>query len=149
MGPLIGGAFLVLLGLYFLTNAIKNFKDFEQSQTWPATSGIITKSDVWRPKATSAHHVWSVEYSYTVNGKKYNGNRAALYTPLHEDIQEWQKGRQENDTTEVYYNPDAPQESVLITGGRTDKKYGEIILSIAALLVGLAVIIGGQLGYLN
>jgi len=149
MEPFIGGAFIAFLGIYFAKSSIKNFKNFELSKKWPSVTGVVTKSSVWRPKSTSAHHVWSIEYIYSVNGKDYQGTRAALYTPLYEEIINWQQDRQEGDKTDVFYNPANPAESVLVTGGRDEKKYGEIILSVAVTLFGLAIMVAGYLGYLN
>lgn len=149
MGPFIGGVFIALLGIYFIKNSIANFKDFEVSKAWPSTLGTITKSDVWRPKSTSSHYVWSVEYTYRVDDKQYRGNRAALYTPLYQEIEAWQKGRAENDETQVFYDPEKPEESVLIPGGRDEKKYGEIILSVTVTCFGIAIMVAGHLGYIG
>ena len=149
MGPIIGGGFIVILGMYFLINSMKNFKNFEASKSWPSCSGVVNKSEVWRPRSTSSHRVWTIEYKYKVDGTEYTGYRAALYTPLYEEIMRWQEGRQKGDTTQVFYNPAKPDEAVLITGGRDSKKFGEIILSVLAVILGFAVMVAGYLGYLS
>ena len=149
-GPLIGGGFLILLGIWLLKQARQDLKDFERSKSWPSVKGTMLKSEVWRPKSTSAHRVWSVAYEYRVADKSYKGNRVALYTPLYEEIQEWQESRQIGDTVNVYYDPAKPNRSVLFRGGREQKKYGEIILCLGAIIVGIFIAIyGGVLGRLS
>ena len=150
MGPFVGGGFIFLLGIWFFKQAIQDFRNYKHSKNWPSVMGRMIKSEVWRPKSTSSHHVWSVEYEYKVDDKSYKGSRASLYTPLLKEIQEWQKTRQKGDDVAVYFEPATPSNSVLITGGREEKKYGEIILSICALIIGIVVMIaGGIFGYLS
>jgi hypothetical protein len=149
-GAFWGGMFLVFLALYLLKHAIKSFHEFEDSKNWPFVIGQIVYSEVVRPSATNSRRDFLVNYDYQVNGKQYRGNRVTLYTIIDEaEAVGFQAKFATGSSVPVYYRTEVPSESILVTGGRGEKKYGEIIMSFLVLVVGVVVSIAGYFGHLN
>jgi len=138
------GIFFIFLGLYLLKYAIKSFRQYEASKSWPTTQGQITASQVVRYQSTSSRRDFIVKYEYQVKDKQYEGYRVALYTIIHqEEADNLAKKYPANSEAIIHYEPNKPSNSILITGGREDKKYGEIILAIIAVIAGILIIISG------
>lgn len=144
-----GGAFIACLALYFLKQAVKDLKDYDISKEWPSVEGTILKSEAVRWKVTSSHTTLFVEYKYDVDGSSYTGRRSALYTHTREEVLECVERFKVGAVVPVYYKSDAPSEALLITGGREDKRYSKIILSLFVSAVGGAVAIAGYMGFLD
>lgn len=149
-GAFWGGVFLVLLAAYLLKHAIKSFHEFEESKNWPSVTGKIVYSEVVRPSATNSRRDFLVNYDYEVDGKEYRGNRTTLYTIIdEEEAVGFQAQFKTGSSVLVYYRTEVPSESILVPGGRDEKKYGEIIMSFVVLVVGVVVSIAGFYGHLN
>ncbi|GGW96880.1 DUF3592 domain-containing protein [Alteromonas halophila] len=145
-----GGIFLLLVALYLLKGAIRSLQQFDQSAHWPTAKGRILNSEVVRYKATSSRHDFLVSYVYEVKGKEYKSNRAALYTIIHQRDAEALLARfKEGTDVDVFYNPEAPSEAVLVTGHGTSKKYSEVILAGVVLVVAVVITISGFYGWIG
>jgi len=92
-----------------------------ESKSWPKTSGTITQSEVdsWTKDGRSQYDA-RINYSYEVDGKKYNStkiNTSGSYsggniTKAKEFVDEFPAGK----TVEVFYDPDVPDSAALKPG---------------------------------
>ena len=90
---------------------------------------------------SSTRRNFLVKYEYQVSGKKFTGDRVALYTLIYEDeVDELADKFKEGGEATVFYEPNNPSESVLVTGGRSNKKNGEVIVASAALIFSIVLI---------
>lgn len=88
-----------------------------------------------------------VEYEYQVLETSYTGTAVTYYTLVYPETTEFADKNPVNSHVTVYYNPENPNESVLITGPRKDnKRYSDIILGSLGLITGLSVAVTGWLG---
>ena len=150
--PVWGGLFLTALSVYLLKHAIKRARQFRESKSWPCVKGKITESEVVRYDATTARYDFHVRYAYAVDGRDYTHNVATLYTlsgkaECEALLNQFPAGAK----ADIYYDPQNPQDAVLVTGatGRKGKENGELILGVLALLGGLALCVAGYMGILG
>lgn len=150
--PFWGGVFMTALSAYLLKHAIKRYRQFSDSAAWPSTEGRITESEVVRYDATTSRYDFLVRYSYNVDGRDYTHNVATLYTlsgkaECEALLEKFPAGT----NAPVYYDPQNPQDAVLVTGAdaRKGKEKGELILGTAALIGGLTLCVAGYMGWLD
>ncbi len=90
------------------------------SENWPSVSGIIVTSRVERPPGAEAGGLQAmIVYEYSVAGKKYKGNQVSFnqssgFAP--DDPRKLTARYPRNASVRVYYDPGAPQKSVLEPG---------------------------------
>lgn len=138
------------LSLYLLKHAMHSLKVSEASKSWPQTKGHMKKSEAVRYQSTSSRWNFTADYEYSVEGKVFQGHTVALYTIIHkEEAQALAERYPSNKDITVYYNPEAPEESVLIPGSREGKKYGEVIFAVVAVLASIVFAISGYLGLIG
>lgn len=141
-----GGAFLTAIAWYMLKHTLCSSRDFEASKTWPSVEGKITRSKAVRYHMNGTLTTWELCYEYAVRGKPYKGGREALYTLTRDEILIYVDKYPVGSTVSVLYRPDNPSESILISGGRDTKKYGEIIGSAFAVVIGIVIMVAGYFG---
>lgn len=117
-----------------------------ESKNWPKTSGTITRSEVdsWMKDGKSQYDA-RINYSYEVDGKKYNSTKVfssgsysgGNVTKAKELVDEFPAGK----TVEVFYDPEIPDSAALKPGVS-----GNDILMAAFpllfLILGVAVLTG-------
>jgi len=113
------------------------------SYFWQKTTGIITNSsmDTTRTGASEWRYKNRIEYSYTVSGKKYSGNRRAVISFLTNSSKKAEsiKKRYSNHSSViVYYYHKKPEKSVLEPGISKD--------ILPGFLVGVVLISIGTIG---
>lgn len=142
----VGGLIFTGFSIYLLWSAFTVLKRGKDSKSWPYVVGNIIESEVVRYSATSSRRDFLVRYEYEVSDRLYNGNKATLYTLMHKsECEELAYKFPIGTSVNVYYNPNSPFEAVLVTGGREDKKYGELIVASLAILIGISVVFAGWL----
>lgn len=90
------------------------------SESWPKAEGVIKESEIQIvEKAGSTQFKAHVLYEFTVDGKKYTSTKinydlmsSSERPAVEELVNRYPKGQQ----VSVYYQPDAPSESVLEPG---------------------------------
>lgn len=149
--PFIAGLFFFFLGVYLFIHAVKSFRRYTSSISWPSVMGKVLSGEVVRYDATSSRYDFVVSYYYVVNDTKFKGNRAVLWTVAHKDDAEYlHKKFVEGEDVPVYYQPNDPEISVLEPGSpRHGKKYSDMILSVFGMVFGLVIASAGYLGYLD
>lgn len=90
-----------------------NLQKKKAAQSWPSAQGTITASDIQRSRDSDGNtdEQARVSYSYSVNGKAYQGNRIGFFSigsasQLH---QKYPVGK----VVEVFHDPADPSKSVL------------------------------------
>lgn len=114
----------------------------------------MTKVELWGRRTIDGEprpvEKLSVEYEYAIDGSRYSGTQAAFYTLVYPETVSFAEAHPERSEVPVYYNPDDPAESVLVTGSKGDnKRYSEVILASVGLIVSVAIATFGMLGILG
>ena len=105
------GTVQFIIAVYFHRRA-------RSSRQWPSTTGIVLKTDVEIIKYEGSCQP-IVTYEYQVAGKSYTGNKITLtqgsqpFIPL---AKKCLSSYPESTELKVYYNPNKPEDSVLIPG---------------------------------
>lgn len=165
LGPmtfaLICGGFFVLIllalggGLIFY--GYRSRQKAEASQSWPSTSGQITRSEVKRSSSTDddGHTTYSyypsVEYTYQVSGQAYSSKRMVFgalkgYSnpaKAEADLQAYPLGEQ----ITVYYDPEKPSEAVLER--KAGALSGMLVIGIICLVLSVCIACPLLIGVIN
>ena len=127
------------MSVFILVMGLKERRLGQESLSWPAVSGTVTRSQVERRTETDSDGHTDVDYkptvrfTYSVEGVEYQGMRLQFGAPDYDKNSEAQAqldpfpvGKE----VPVYYNPENPKLAVLLTGAGQG----------AALLIGLCVV---------
>ena len=143
---LIGVIFTLVGALVFYFWGWPQLKYANESKNWPQTQGKITQSEVnsWIKEGNSMYET-RINYSYEVDGKKYNSGKiktsgsysGSNISRAKEIVNEFPFGK----AVDVYYDPEVPDSAVLKPG------VSSIDIVMAAfpllfLIIGLAVLTG-------
>jgi len=141
----VGIAFL-LVGIVMLLAGFQARKKALAAQKWPAVPGKITASTLEEERhmdqethRASISYVPTVQYQYQVRENTLVGNRIGFsktgydYATATRKLAQYQVGA----PVTVYYNPDAPDDSVLNPSSKGSIVL--IIISIVIMLVGIAI----------
>ena len=136
------GVGMFLFGVYLLKRSINFMEEMNQSAGWPATKGEVLKSELIEYKLVAGNKFGpscrlDLAYEYVVGSKSFVGTKPFLYavtknSEAEDVVEKFPAGRVVN----VYYDLNSPENAVLITGGRAEKKYHEIIVSVVVMVVG-------------
>lgn len=142
--PLLAGTAFSLFGIYLLVYAIKNYKRAVASQHWPKVSGKLVSVDLWGTRNIDGEMKdadrLSVAYEYDIQDKIHKSTSVAFYTLIYPETIEFSEKNPPDSLIDVYYDPAAPEESVLIPGPQKgNKRYSELILAILCVLIGVVV----------
>lgn len=128
-----GGLAAVVWGAILLARS-------RRARAWPAAEGRI---EVAEPSAPENDLLPLIEYSYTVDGKTYRGRLvfpAGTFPQTPEFAASYVKKYPVGSMVTVYYNPAAPEESVLERG---DQGGDWLVLAsgIGAVILGLIMLV--------
>lgn len=140
----------LVLGVVLLWRGVVMMEYEEGLEKWPSTKGMIEKVKDYKEFPTKQTTIFglSVTYRYTVHHKVYHSSRLTLdgnyESMLSEEVDKVRKQYKTGKKVDVYYNPDKPEDSVLlrdesISNGRTYP--GLFINGFTALLLGLLLLI--------
>ena len=99
--------------------------------------------------ATSNHRHFRVKYEYAVDDQTYTGKRGAFYTLDGKEAQELVAQHNTEARVSIFYNPDSPDQAVLVTGPRPTKRYGDTLLASFGVLLSVAILVGGLTGFIR
>src|SRR5437867_10319975 len=96
--------------------------EIEASGGWPSVNGTVVSSDIIEERGRHDYYTVRAQYDYEVGGVVRHGNRVAFYgngnfdhaADAHAWIARYPRGAQ----VDVYYDPNKPEEAVLIRGGQ-------------------------------
>ncbi|MEO0514353.1 MAG: DUF3592 domain-containing protein [Planctomycetota bacterium] len=150
----LGGIAFALLGLWLLVFAIRSMRRYRASVAWPAVPGVIESSELVPFRATASSWTLLLRYAYELDGEACTGERLALYTIADRtELEALAKRFAVDETVEVYVEPAAGagrrREAVLIPGPPSAKPWSGVILASVALVLGVAVSVGGFAGWLK
>ncbi len=130
------GAF-ILFGLISAAASLGDFRNGQESLSWPSTEGEVTLSVRRRGKS----RLKPLEYRYTVSGTTYLGTRAAyMRTPYVKPIHETYRTGQR---VTVYYDPADPERAVLEPGVPLLAAIADSLVPSLLMTVGAAGLIYG------
>ncbi|WP_133128564.1 DUF3592 domain-containing protein [Legionella nagasakiensis] len=133
--------FLLLILGYFWSMR----REIRQAQDWPKTKGRITYCK-W---TIEGHRLWpKIEYIYQVGERDFIGEHVFLDTSHHDPNSKYArhiaykvaKAYQKDETIDVHYNPDKPEQAVLDTC--IPGKLNFILVLIFAFIVLHLVLVG-------
>ena len=114
---------LVFAALMYV--AVQQALEMGDSREWPTAEGVITASRIASSHQTSTEKGWHakryeyevrVQYSYSVDGVSYTGNRLRIRPTEYSSEKHAQRELAEypvGQRLRVYYNPQDPERSVL------------------------------------
>jgi hypothetical protein len=159
VGILIGGFIILIFGIVGAVMIYKYFqekKEAEKSQSWPSTSGSITKSfmrhEVSYESGNTLYYP-NVEYDYEVLGTAYTGNRINFggstgnsnRKKSEEILTQYPLGK----NVPVYYDSNNPEDAVLEreigVGGTVFLVVGLLFILIILCALCISTIIAGSM----
>ncbi len=137
------GVVIILFGLcaifvFFYFNKLAN-----TSESWlpiPATiieqRMLVSKSDA----SMSRNQSYMIKFKYSINDKEYFSNKIQFFGQSLSSSEQLQKRFQDKTEVTAFYNPNSPEQAVLIKGGAR-KNYPIIVLGLFFICVGVGLII--------
>ena len=152
--PALIGTFFALFCLWLLRHALADLHKADNSMGWPKVTGQMLKVNLWGTRNIDGEmkpvDKLSVEYEYDVDGKRHSSTRVAFYTLVYPETVQFAEKHPEQHEVEVFYSPKDPSEAVLLRGAKAEnKRYSDVILASLGLLIGVAIALGGIMGYLG
>lgn len=136
--------FFIALGGYLLVGSFKRLKSAMASESWPSATGRLLNIRLWGKRLIDGTmqdaEKLGVAYEYEIRGITYKGCDISFYTLMYPETLQYAKKFQEMENVPVYYNPENPEESVLITGPRKSKPYSDTILALIAVMLGIILL---------
>jgi hypothetical protein len=145
-GKMLGLIFALTGALVFYFFGLPPLKYGYKSKSWPKTEGTITQSEIssWM-KDGNAQYDARINYSYTVDGKKYNSSKVntggsysgSSMSKAKEIVAEYPTGK----TVDVFYDPEVP-DSAALQPGIPGTDIAVAAFSLLFFFIGLSVILG-------
>jgi hypothetical protein len=150
-------AAIVLLGAYALWSGVRQRSRAQASSGWPSVQGRALSAEVktrvsrnTKSHVTHRSYVPSVEYEYLVDGAAYRSSQVVfgeLSSTLPADAQHIISETVKGDTVQVFYNPQNPQEAVLVNakapGSSRRIAVGALVVLVAGFVLLYSVFIVG------
>jgi hypothetical protein len=142
---------IIIGGLVLTTYCNRGLLKAKASASWPSAKGEIISSEVKRAIFTpgrrrgttsrTRYYVFKARYQYEVDGEAYNSKRVSFLSTYisREKYSDIKDKYAASKTIDVFYNPDAPSEVVLIKGVN---KYNKNPFSLLGIIVFCAGIFG-------
>ncbi len=113
---------LIAVGVLFMYRAVSGRLKSKKAQQWPTVTGRVLSSEVVEDRLRSATgkatiaFIPDISYEYIVNGQSHTGNAVIFGQTVYDYISASRICEKFAVDTEpkVYYNPDKPDESVLL-----------------------------------
>jgi hypothetical protein len=152
---------IIVGGLVLTAYCNRGLFKAKASASWPGTKGEIISSEIKRAIFTPGrrrgttrkprYYIFKARYQYEVDGEAYSSERVSFLSTYisrekYSDIRDkYAAGK----TVDVFYNPDAAGEAVLIKGVNKYNKNPHSVMGIIGVCVGIFGIIVYGLNYLK
>lgn len=145
---LVLGVGLTVFGLLLEIKSVRIFTDVKESQSWPATQGIVISSSMeMYGSSDKPSYKPRIIYRYMVNGTYYSGEKISLDAPVRHDyyyasqvVKQYPVGK----SVLVYYKPEHPERALLEL---SDGPLVTLFAVIFFLIAGLFILIYGIMEY--
>jgi uncharacterized membrane protein len=131
----------VVVGIALIVYSLIQRNRVKASRSWQTAMGTIVKAEVVEGRSTdSVEYSVSVAYDYVVNGVRCTGKRIGFGARSYirkKKAQEQLERYPVNSSVTVYFNPEKPEESILVR----EAPYTTLNLAIGIAILGLAVLI--------
>ena len=140
LGSLIAMAgFVAFVYVFYKNNQMQ--KRNIGNETWPTVEGKILKSEVVQQYFFLQQYSYEprIHYSYSVEGKTYESDSISmrfLSSKSADTVQEVVGNYPAGSQATVYYNPDDPEESVLIPGVSVGTSVAPILFLVMIFVLG-------------
>ncbi len=133
----------LLFGVLFANVGYSTYKKAVETENWPSVMGIVLESRVIEDtQDTDTSYQPYIKYSYVVDNKQYINTVIypgdIINSGSYDSIKNFVDKYPERSQVPVYYNPNNPQDSVLIPGVSTGHI---IILGIGIFFLVLSIIL--------
>jgi len=111
------GSIFLIIGLGVMGAAAKRGLKQRATSDWPSLEGTIVSTDLRKSDENGAES--PLMYEFDLNGKIYRSTRVAFIDRSNIDYNDWiqlANGLPREGAVTVYYDPEQPNESVLISG---------------------------------
>jgi hypothetical protein len=134
-------AAFIVFGVALLVHLAFQARYGAESVSWPMTIAWINSSEIRYP---AKRRLWTapyaqVQYSYTVGGVSYSGDRLSFGAPLRIRLQLIVERYHPGGTAEVRYDPSNPARSVLVPGFRWSENWNETLPACAAFATAFVI----------
>jgi hypothetical protein len=139
---LIAAWIIIFVGSIAIISTIYDYLNVKKANSWKTTTGTITHAEIlehkWKKTFSNIERTTyrpMIEYRYAVDGIQYENSQVRLDDDgggIYEKAKEYVSSYETGSTVRVYYNPELPSESALITGALS--KY-----TVRAMWAGLGV----------
>lgn len=143
------GAGLLVIGVIIFVSLLQGLLDAARSTGWPSVTGTVVSSTVERRVELDDdgdEDVWftpRVTYRYTVGGVTREGRMRSLFEASSSDeaVARRESGRYAaGSAVRVYHSPDGTR--AVLEPGLTPGTWGWLLLPGAAMIVGVALLVG-------
>jgi len=141
-----GSLLFVCGGLFFMVYGYTAYQQGLASENWSKAKGTVIKSEVAKRtrttgtgtnRRTTVEHIPQVAYAYKVSGQSYQSSRitfgAINKLDASETVHRFSKGK----SIDVFYDPQKPDEAVLMPGADTTLSIVFIGIGSALMVMGL------------
>lgn len=121
----------VVCGFWAFCQGIVSLRRDRPSLVWPSVEGKLAQSDLlWRSKGLGYYRYAQVMYTYRVDGRQYVSHQIALWSPdlSRGNARAFVAANPPRSTVLVYYEPQHPENAVLLPGADEWTNRGRIIL---------------------
>jgi len=122
LGAFCFGSVFLILGILIIGSGISALDEGRASLSWQTCEGIITHLEMERSRASTkksgSSYAASIRYDYTVEEKKYTGDRYSVRGNLvnANDREKFVATHSVGTVVTVYYSPSSPETSLLVPG---------------------------------
>ena len=138
------GLLLIICGVWFLLHARTSKTKSKAAMNWPKTKARILSSKVVKaPGAKPTVYRAQITYQYNVNGQAYSNNKLTLGGEVNSGRPKAQRRCDQypdHSEQDVFFNPENPQESFLIT--QAEGLVFELVGGLFGLILGLLLLAG-------
>ena len=151
---LVAAAVMFMLGFGLIGYAVKDFSKKNGKKTWPQTTGEIIQSNADAIEEVinrerydkNKHFGLDIRYTYRVNLTSYESSKVseAAYEGItgiaysEERVRAYAKQYQTGTKVTVYYDPENPENSILIPSAPTGLLVFFILMGVSVLFCGLS-----------
>jgi len=138
------GIIFIVVGVAIFGLGINLYKKAKASETWPTVDGVVFSSEVssYKDSKKNTRYSANVNYSYMIENKEYTSNDISMSEVTSSNVSSAEKickQYPEGTKVKVFYNPENPDESLLIPG-TSFVVYLPMIAGAIFLLIGIVLV---------
>lgn len=141
-----GGLLLLVGGVFFLWRGVQVIRLGLDQENWVEKTAVVTESEVTRTRSGERTNLnYDFQYEYVVDDEIYRSRRfsAAQLSPSEiEGVELYSVG----DEISIFYNPDNPEQAVVVLKRPSFFVYFGMLLGVIFLLMSIGLTFTGDIG---